>query len=55
MTTLASDLKKELMQNPEFKAAYDALAPEFAQIAKEIEARIASEKMQDDRRVQAVG
>lgn len=36
-----SDMKAELMKNPEFRAAYDALAPEFEQAETIIAARAA--------------
>ena len=34
-----SDMKAELMENPEFRAAYDALEPEFERAATIIAAR----------------
>lgn len=40
MITL-NELTAELMQNPDFKAAYDALAPEFEQAETIIAARAA--------------
>lgn len=43
-----SDMKAELLANPEVRAAYDALAPEFEQAATIIAARAAKGLSQED-------
>ena len=47
MKTL-DDLTAELLENPEFKAAYDALAPEFEQAATIIAARVSQGLTQEE-------
>lgn len=43
-----SDMKAELLEDPEVRAAYDALAPEFEQAATIIAARAAKGLSQED-------
>ncbi len=43
-----SQLKKELLADPEVKRAYDALEPEFALIRSVIEKRLAKKMSQKD-------
>lgn len=46
MKTL-DDLTTELLENPEVRAAYDALAPEFAQIADRYAAGCSTDRAAD--------